>query len=251
MWKRLIQFPHQNKGLLFRKAQNTSLSNWTKSYLSWPKFDRIACLKADLLPLITISTVKRPSLGHILSKTKGGFDIAMQIREDLPELIRSLKKTDSLAVDKEIGISLQSLDDYIRNWLSVILSIDTLQLKRVTFDHSSGDILEKVARGESVHRVRSLAELKRRLHDGRRCFALFHHCLPEDPLVFVHVGLTSQLAHTLSALDTYKDETAPQCAMFYSINSPHASLSWSPSSILAHSPLTVNISQAAWTWRRN
>jgi malonyl-CoA decarboxylase len=73
--------------------------------------------------------------------------------------------------------------------------------------------------------VRSLAELKRRLHDGRRCFALFHFCLPEDPLVFVHVGLTSQLAHSLTALDIHKNDTTPQCAMFYSINSPHSSLS--------------------------
>ncbi len=217
--------PLQFKGLVLRKAQNcASFSNWTKSYLSWPHSDRIACLTADLLPLITVSAAKRPSLGQILSKSKGGFSIAMQIREDLPELIRS-KKTDSSVSEKEFCTSLQSLDDYIRNWLSVILSVDTLQLKRVTFEHSSGDILEKVARGESVHRVRSLAELKRRLHDGRRCFALFHHCLPEDPLVFVHVGLTSQLAHSLSALDTHKDETVPHCAMFYSINSPHGSLS--------------------------
>ena len=57
------------------------------------------------------------------------------------------------------------LDSLLRDYfLKPVFSIDILQLHRITFEHSSGNILEKVARGESVHRVRSLSELKRRLH---------------------------------------------------------------------------------------
>ena len=100
----------------------------------------------------------------------------------------------------------------------------SLRLRRVEFGTSSGDILDRVAKGESVHRVRTLRELKRRLHDGRRCVAFFHECLPEDPLVFIHVGLTNSIAPSLQALDTLKNEVSPACAIFYSVNSPHSAL---------------------------
>lgn len=50
---------------------------------------------------------------------------------------------------------------------------------------------------EAVHPVRSLSELKHRLGRGRRCFAFFHPCLPEEPLVFVHVALLPEVAGSM------------------------------------------------------
>lgn len=50
---------------------------------------------------------------------------------------------------------------------------------------------------EAVHPVRSLSELKRRLGHGCRCFAFFHPCLPEEPLVFVHVALLPDVASSM------------------------------------------------------
>ena len=50
---------------------------------------------------------------------------------------------------------------------------------------------------EAVHPVRSLSELKHRLGQGRRCFAFFHPCLPEEPLVFVHVALLPEVARSM------------------------------------------------------
>lgn len=46
--------------------------------------------------------------------------------------------------------------------------------------------------------MRSLAELKARLGKGRRCFAFFHPCLPEEPLVFVHVALLPGVAASMA-----------------------------------------------------
>lgn len=51
---------------------------------------------------------------------------------------------------------------------------------------------------EAVHPVRSMAELKARLGKGRRCFAFFHPCLPEEPLVFVHVALLPEVAASMA-----------------------------------------------------
>jgi malonyl-CoA decarboxylase len=125
---------------------------------------------------------------------------------------------------KETLTHVKLLDKAIQEWLTQALSLDCIKHERITFDYSSGLTLEKVARGESVHRVRSLSELKRRLHDGKRCYGFFHPSMPIDPLVFVHVALTSELCPSLSALDTFKEEEKPGYAMFYSINSPHVAL---------------------------
>ncbi len=55
-------------------------------------------------------------------------------------------------------------------------------------------------RYEAVHPVRSLSELKVRLGKGRRCFAFFHPCLPEEPLVFVHVALLPEVAGSMAEI---------------------------------------------------
>eukprot|EP01038_Epipyxis_sp_PR26KG_P006908 gene6908-9460_t len=183
-------------------------SSWiNETYLSLSFDSRISLLKQQLP-----TYEKLDNLVTAFSKQKHGVKIALQIRNDLHQSETKLLNSDRF-------------DDSLRRWLGIVFSYDCLALRRITFDHSSGNILEKVAKGESVHRVRSLSELKRRLHDGRRCFALFHHCMPEDPVVFVHIALTNGLAHSISSLDQLKAEENPTHAMFYSINSPHVALS--------------------------
>lgn len=53
---------------------------------------------------------------------------------------------------------------------------------------------------EAVHPLRSLSDLKARLGKGRRCFAFFHPCLPEEPLVFVHVALLPEVAGSMAEI---------------------------------------------------
>jgi hypothetical protein len=127
--------------------------------------------RKELILQIALSSSSSSNVAE-LYKTKGGVKLAMQTRVDLLALIAERKKA------KFDVQQLTDLDQTISQFLKSVFCFDSLQLKRISFDNSSGNVLEKVARGESVHRVRSLSELKRRLQDGRRCFALFHNCLP-------------------------------------------------------------------------
>ena len=74
---------------------------------------------------------------------------------------------------------------------------DMLELKRITYETSNGAILEKIARGENVHIVRGLSDLKRRFNNGRCCYALFHRSLPNEPINFIHVALSNQLLESM------------------------------------------------------
>lgn len=151
-----------------------------------------------------------------LMKRKGGISLAMKLREDV------LNNID--INDIENVKTLKGLDNVLKLWLGNVFCEDALELRRVTFDGSSGDVLEKITKGESVHTIRSLSELKLRLSDGRRCFAFFHESLPNEPLAFIHVALVQHLCGKLRSIYTAKELLNPTHAIFYSVNSPHHSL---------------------------
>lgn len=189
-----------------------------------------------ILPSLTESDLSN-NLIKEFSRSRGSLATSLLLRDDISSLLSPSKTTttpstsslpspspSSLDITMDNKNKLKALDKAIQQWLSYSLSLDTLELRRITFDSSSGHILEKVARGESVHRVRSLTELKRRLYDGKRCFALFHPALHEEPLVFIHVGLTTELSQSLASLDITKSEKSPTHAIFYSVNSPLSAL---------------------------
>lgn len=206
------------------------LSTWIKNYakpMNLPQ--RQEQLLQNILPMIeNVGEDMGGQLLKDLSRTRGALEVAMTMRDDLSSLMNvksaGTATSSSFPLNENSKIRLKQLDKVLQQWLSYSLSLDTLELRRITFDSSSGSVLEKVARGESVHRVRSLTELKRRLHDGKRCFALFHPALADQPLVFIHVGLTTDLSKSLAAIDQYKSETSPTHAIFYSVNSPLSAL---------------------------
>jgi len=79
-----------------------------------------------------------------------------------------------------------------------------------------------------VHEIRSWSDLKNRLDSDRRCFAFFHPRMPDEPLIFVEVALTTGLAGDMAAL---LDEAAPaldpaeaNTAIFYSISNAQQGL---------------------------
>lgn len=88
--------------------------------------------------------------------------------------------------------------------------------------------VEKVAKYESVHRIRTLNDLKTRLSESRRCFVYTHSTLPHEPLVILHIALTDSISSSIDALvrSYNKPESNAQfdpekCtnAIFYSITS--------------------------------
>jgi malonyl-CoA decarboxylase len=100
-------------------------------------------------------------------------------------------------------------------------------LRRIEADTSPA-ILEQIVRCEAVHTIHSASDLRRRLQDDRRCYALFSAALPEQPLVFIEIAFTRGLCGDVTALlDTQSpivDPTTCDCAMFYSISSCHDGL---------------------------
>lgn len=117
------------------------------------------------------------------------------------------------------------------------------ELRRITYEDTAASIIEIIAKKESVHPIRSLNDLRTRLSDPhRRCFALFHPSLPNEPLVFVHVALLPQLPQSMQELQdrnmkrsTTSVSSCHDCnvepvpdvnaAVFYSINNIHKGLS--------------------------
>ncbi len=100
-------------------------------------------------------------------------------------------------------------------------------MRRITYDQTPASIIEKIAKKEAVHPLRSLADLRTRLGPDRRCFAFFHPSLQDEPLVFVHVALLSNgIPESMDDLDcTNKNVLAkPTVATFYSITSTQPGL---------------------------
>lgn len=93
---------------------------------------------------------------QILSQRENGMLFLVHMRADLLQVLR--KK----AMHPELP-PLRSLDASLKQFLASWFSVGFLKLKRVTYEHSSGQLLEKIIRYEAVHPVGTIVELKRRL----------------------------------------------------------------------------------------
>ncbi|MEY2632969.1 MAG: hypothetical protein RIR00_1623 [Pseudomonadota bacterium] len=137
-----------------------------------------------------------------------GVKFLVDLRTDL---LRYLEQ------DPELG----PLDRELENRLTAWFDVGFLELRRITWQ-SPAALLEKLIQYEAVHAIRSWTDMKNRLDSDRRCYAFFHPRMPEEPLIFVEVALTSRLADNVQAL---LDENAPvfdssraDTAIFYSIS---------------------------------
>lgn len=123
--------------------------------------------------------------------------------------------------------SLQHLEQDMRDLLTSWFDVGFIDLQEITW-HSSAALLEKLIAYEAVHEIRDWADLRNRLDSDRRCYALFHPRMVEEPLAFVEVALTDEMAGTIQAL---LDEAAPsddpaeaETAIFYSISNTQQGL---------------------------
>ncbi|CAJ0943729.1 unnamed protein product, partial [Mesorhabditis belari] len=110
----------------------------------------------------------------------------------------------------------------------IVVLPSNLKFCRLTWE-SSGDIIQKVASYEAVHRVHGLVDIRRRLGLHRRCFYFLHEALPRESLVIVHVALTDQIASNVQNITKDEDLNYPEAndstAIYYSITSTQKSLS--------------------------
>lgn len=92
--------------------------------------------------------------------------------------------------------------------------------------NSPDTILQRIVDEEKVHPVANVEALQQRLGTGRRCYALFHPMLPEEPLCFVHIALLSSIADSMDHItgrnavffDGNEERTGAKAAIFYSIS---------------------------------
>lgn len=143
-----------------------------------------------------------------------GVKFLVDLRADL---LRYLENDRVLAV----------LDRELESRLTAWFDVGFLELQRLTWS-SPASLLEKLIEYEAVHEIRSWTDLKNRLDSDRRLYAFFHPRMPAEPLIFVEVALTDDLAGNVQAL---LDENAPvfdhrkaDTAIFYSISNTQVGL---------------------------
>jgi len=97
-----------------------------------------------------------------------------------------------------------------------------LVLRRIDWS-TPAIVLEKIIRYEAVHEIRDWQDLRRRIDPpDRRCYAFFHPALVDEPLIFVEVALTGDIADAIAPiLAAPPEHAAPDratTAVFYSIS---------------------------------
>ena len=215
-----------------------------RSYLEMPMEDRLSFLKtlandygpdeqviaqavdalqsendpdvADSKRRALIAALKAPrvSLLRKFNALHSGPRFLVQLRDDLMGCLKEHPELKPLDTD---------LKELLMSWFDV----GFLDLKSINWN-SSAALLEKLVNYEAVHRVRGWQDMKNRLDTDRRCFAFFHPCMPDEPLIFIEVALVNGLA---SQVQTLLDEKQPaldadqaDTAIFYSISNTQRGL---------------------------
>ena len=146
------------------------------------------------------------------------FPQGMRFLVDLrTELLPQLKN------DKRLLALEAELEGLFSTWFDVAF----LELRRISWD-SPASLVEKLIQYEAVHDIKSWADVKNRLDSDRRCYGFFHARLPDEPLIFVEVAFTREIAsnivplldETAEAVDLSKATTA----IFYSISNTQTGL---------------------------
>jgi malonyl-CoA decarboxylase len=175
-----------------------------------------------------------------------GMQCLVSIREDLRQWIPCLHATSETLAD--LAHHLKRFDDHIqRQILSIWFVPGLLEIRRITYQHTSAQIIEKIARYEAVHPISNLNDLRRRLGPERRVFALFHPTLPDEPLFVLYISLQDEIATSMEQIHRQEDAilqrkdtnpqvgssrnpsssppSQPKVAVFYSISNLRPGLS--------------------------
>lgn len=163
----------------------------------------------NLTRLLDVAEPRRQELLRRLNGVPGGTEKLVRMREDLLQIIKEDADLARVDVDFEHLFS-----SWFNRGFLVLRPIDWT---------TPAHILEKIIKYEAVHAIDSWEDLRRRLQPAdRRCFAYFHPAMPNEPLIFVEVALTADIAGSIQAvLAESRDPVLPQdaaAAIFYSIS---------------------------------
>ncbi len=159
---------------------------------------------------------RRLELFRRLNLAPGGTAALVHMRE---QLLDALDRRDDLEV----------IDNDFVHLFSSWFNRGFLVLRRIDWSTSAA-ILDKIIRYEAVHEIRDWDDLRRRIDPpDRRCYAFFHPALVDEPLIFVEVALTREIAGAIAPiLSDKRDPVEPQratTAVFYSITNCQRGLS--------------------------
>ena len=156
-----------------------------------------------------VAEPRRQELLRRLNQVPGGTAELVNMRVDL--LARIAAHPDFQRIDWDFV-------HLLRSWFNR----GFLVLRQISWD-SSAKILERIVAHEAVHAINDWEDLRRRLHPpDRRCFAFFHPTMPDEPLIFVEVALTSAIPEAID--DLLREDRDPlrsaqmTTAAFYSIS---------------------------------
>ena len=188
-------------------ADSDAVLNAAESYKLDPSEVNLATLsRAAEAPRIKLFRRMNmaPEATPVLVKMRGAM---IQVLGDLPQL---------KAV--ETDLKHQFISWFNRGFLEM----------RVIDWNTSASILERIIEYESVHAIQGWDDLRARLSGNRMCFAFFHPAMPDDPLVFVEVALTSGIPSAIAPLIDKTSEPADErdldTVVFYSISNCHPGL---------------------------
>ena len=124
--------------------------------------------------------------------------------------------------------ALKSLEEDLKQMLASWFDVGFLELKSITWD-APASLLEKLAQYEAVHMVRHWSDIKNRLAADRRCYAFFHHQMPNEPIIYVWVALVKGISDNVQVLldNRHREVQEPSeadTAIFYSISNAQAGL---------------------------
>ncbi len=125
--------------------------------------------------------------------------VAPLFSEGIVFLIQEILKSKQSAAPGSSTFLLSELDTRLRETLSEWFTPQLMELQHITWE-SPCDILEKVSDYEAVHRLRHWKDLKHRVGSNRRCFIFTHKAIPREPIVVLHVALTSEPSRSIQVI---------------------------------------------------
>jgi len=163
---------------------------------------------ANLIALTKAAEAPRQELLRRINRAPEGTHAILTMRRNLLKLL-----------DKHPGFA--AVDQDFRHLLTSWFNPGFLKMHRVDWQ-SPAQTLEKIIEQEAVHEIDGWEDLRRRLQPDRRCFAFFHHQLPDEPLIFVEVALLPGIPDRIGPLVDKKSPTLDKgkfkVAAFYSIS---------------------------------
>jgi malonyl-CoA decarboxylase len=138
-------------------------------------------------------------------------------------------RADVISAQRQSTKDLDPLDQDIAQLVDLWFQGGFLFLKEITLDSPYRQI-RYLKEHDLVHPMASLEEMGIRLGADRRCFALYHRLMPDEPITFIEVALTRGMATSIHEIienqtDHLNKKKPPDTAIFYSINNTQNGLS--------------------------